>query len=198
MCASIACEETAPEDHDAVEHLLDLSFGSDRRSKTSYRLREGNAPVPGLSLVVRDPGVSLAGTISFWPLAIGDAQTPALLLGPLAVHPDRQGLGIGLELMREGLARARIKGHALVLLVGDEPYYSQGRLRQAAGGSDQPAGPGRSGPLPLSGAAARRSFGRWRARACSGLSATGPQVRLHLRAQSCAKLMNLEHLALRK
>ena len=125
MCASIACEETAPEDHDAVEHLLDLSFGSDRRSKTSYRLREGNAPVPGLSLVVRDPGVSLAGTISFWPLAIGEAQTPALLLGPLAVHPDRQGLGIGLELMREGLARARIKGHALVLLVGDEPYYAR-------------------------------------------------------------------------
>jgi predicted N-acetyltransferase YhbS len=125
MCASIACEETTPEDHDAVEHLLDLSFGSDRRSKTSYRLREGNAPVAGLSLVVRDPGVGLAGTISFWPLAIGEAQSPALLLGPLAVHPDRQALGIGLELMRVGLARAEAKGHALVLLVGDEPYYSR-------------------------------------------------------------------------
>jgi predicted N-acetyltransferase YhbS len=125
MCGSIACDDTTPDDHDAVEHLLDLSFGSDRRSKTSYRLREGNAPVSGLSLVVRDPGVRLAGTISFWPLAIGEAQTPALLLGPLAVHPDRQGLGIGLELMREGLARARAKGHGLVLLVGDEPYYSR-------------------------------------------------------------------------
>ena len=125
MCGSITCEETSPEDHDAIEHLLDLSFGSDRRSKTSYRLREGNAPVPGLSLVVRDPGVKLAGTISFWPLAIGEAQTPALLLGPLAVHPDRQGLGIGLELMREGLARARAQGHALVLLVGDQPYYAK-------------------------------------------------------------------------
>lgn len=125
MCGSIACEETSPKDHDAVEHLLDLSFGSDRHSKTSYRLREGNAPVPGLSLVVRDKGVKLAGTISFWPLAIGEREAPALLLGPLAVHPDRQGLGIGLELMREGLARARAKGHALVLLVGDEPYYSR-------------------------------------------------------------------------
>ena len=125
MCAQYACEETTPEDHDAVEHLLDLSFGSDRHSKTSYRLREGNAPIPGLSLVVRDPGVGLAGTISFWPLAIGVTESPAILLGPLAVHPDRQTLGIGLMLMREGLALARAMGHGLVLLVGDEPYYSK-------------------------------------------------------------------------
>jgi predicted N-acetyltransferase YhbS len=125
MCASISVDETTLEDHAAVEHLLDLSFGSGRRSKTSYRLREGSVAVPGLSLVVRDKGVGLAGTISFWPLAIGERQTPALLLGPLAVHPDRQGLGIGLKLMREGLARAQAQGHGLVLLVGDEPYYAK-------------------------------------------------------------------------
>lgn len=125
MCAQFSCEETTPEDHDAVEHLLDLSFGSDRHSKTSYRLREGNAPIPGLSLVVRDPGVDLAGTISFWPLAIGEKESPAILLGPLAVHPDRQKLGIGLMLMRKGLTLAKAMGHGLVLLVGDEPYYSK-------------------------------------------------------------------------
>ena len=125
MCGPIACEDTTPHDHDAIEHLLDLAFGSGRKSKTSYRLRAGNYPVPGLSLVTRDTGVGVSGTISFWPLAIGQTQTPALLLGPLAVHPDRQGLGIGLTLMREGLARAREQGHGLVLLVGDEPYYSK-------------------------------------------------------------------------
>ena len=125
MCGTITCEDTTADDHDAVEHLLDLSFGSGRRSKTSYKLREGSVPVPGLSLVVRDPGVRLSGTISFWPLAIGEKQSPALLLGPLAVHPDRQGLGIGLTLMREGLARAEAQGHARVLLVGDEPYYAK-------------------------------------------------------------------------
>ena len=130
MCSAISCEDTTPEDHDAVEHLLDLSFGSDRRSKTSYRLREGNAPVPGLSLVVRDPGVRLSGTISFWPLAIGENRAPALLLGPLAVHPDRQKLGVGLALMREGLARAAMQGHGLVLLVGDEPYYERVGFRK--------------------------------------------------------------------
>ncbi|MCA3555076.1 GNAT family N-acetyltransferase [Aestuariivirga sp.] len=125
MCGPIALYDTTPADHDPVEHLLDLAFGSSRRGKTSYRLREANSPVPGLSLVTRDDGVGISGTISFWPLEIGDERSPALLLGPLAVHPDRQGLGIGLALMREGLARARAQGHGLVLLVGDEPYYAR-------------------------------------------------------------------------
>lgn len=125
MCGPITCDDATPHDHDAIEHLLDLAFGSGRRSKTSYRLREGNRAVPGLSMVTRDAGVGVSGTISFWPLAIGVKQSPALLLGPLAVHPDRQGLGIGIALMREGLARARAQGHGLVLLVGDEPYYAK-------------------------------------------------------------------------
>lgn len=141
MCGPIACQETTPQDHDAVEHLLDLSFGSDRHSKTSYRLREGNAPVAGLSLVVRDPGVVLSGTISFWPLAIGPNETPALLLGPLAVHPDRQKLGIGLQLMRDGLGRAKAMGHALVLLVGDEPYYARLGFRKLPEGLISLPGP---------------------------------------------------------
>lgn len=125
MCGPIALEDTLASDHDAIEHLLDMAFGSDRHTKTSYRLRAGNTPVPGLSLVTRDAGVGLSGTISFWPLEIGVRRSPALLLGPLAVHPDRQGLGIGIGLMQEGLARARALGHRLVLLVGDEPYYAK-------------------------------------------------------------------------
>lgn len=134
MCGPITCEDTTPQDHEQIEHLLDLAFGTGRRSKTSYRLREGNSAVPGLSLVTRDSGVGVSGTISFWPLAIGAQESSALLLGPLAVHPARQGLGIGLTLMQEGLARARAQGHGLVLLVGDEPYYSKvGFARLPAG-----------------------------------------------------------------
>lgn len=146
MCGHITCEDASVHDHDAIEHLLDLAFGSGRRSKTSYRLREGNSAAPGLSMVTRDPGVGVSGTISFWPLAIGAKQSPALLLGPLAVHPDRQGLGIGIALMREGLTRARLQGHGLVLLVGDEPYYGKvgfARLPEGLIGLPGPVDPAR-------------------------------------------------------
>ena len=98
--------------------------------KTSYRLREGSHPTDGLSLVMRDDGVGISGTISFWPLVIEARREVQPLLGPLAVHPERQNLGIGLALMREGLARAKALGHRLVLLVGDEPYYGRVGFRK--------------------------------------------------------------------
>jgi predicted N-acetyltransferase YhbS len=125
MAASFPVETTKESDQPFIEQLLDIAFGIDRRVKTSYRLREGSTPADGLSLVVRDAEVGLAGSISFWPLAIGSAGTPALLLGPLVVHPKRQSLGVGLTLMREGLGLAKGLGHRFVILVGDAPYYAR-------------------------------------------------------------------------
>lgn len=125
MAASFLVETTKESDQPLIEQLLDVAFGIDRRVKTSYRLREGSNPAGGLSLVVRDAEVGLAGSISFWPLAIGGAGTPALLLGPLVVHPQRQNLGVGLTLMQDGLARAKARGHRFVILVGDAPYYAR-------------------------------------------------------------------------
>ena len=123
------CNTQAP-DTAAIEHLLDRAFGLDRRTKSSYRLREGNTPEPDLSLVAKAADGRLAGTISFWPLAVGEAGTPALLLGPLAVDPAFLGQGIGLALMREGLDRAILQGHRLAILVGDEPYYAKAGFHQ--------------------------------------------------------------------
>ncbi len=112
-------------DTPAIEALLDQSFGLERRTKTSYRLREGSTAAEGLSFVVRDDEVGISGSISYWPMRIGLEGTPALMLGPLAVHSDRQNRGIGLVLMQQTLAHAKSLGHKLVLLVGDEPYYAR-------------------------------------------------------------------------
>jgi predicted N-acetyltransferase YhbS len=132
---------TLPSDHDAIEHLLDLSFGPQRRTKSSYRLREGSTAVAGLSHVIRDAELGVIGAISYWPLAIGAKGTKALLLGPLAVHPLRQNRGIGLALMRETLAMVETQGHRLVLLVGDAPYYARVGFAQVAEGQIIMPGP---------------------------------------------------------
>lgn len=122
---SFQIEPEKPGDAAAIEAMLDASFGIARRVKSSYRLRECEAAVAGLSRVARDANGKLVGAISFWHLRIGRDRVPALLLGPLAVHPDHQGQGIGLALMREGLALAKAQGHGLVVLVGDAPYYAR-------------------------------------------------------------------------
>jgi len=109
-----------------AEALLDAAFGPQRRLKSSYRLREGARPVPGLSFTARQAESGhLAGVLSFWPLRLSGDGRPALLLGPLAVHPDFQGRGLGSRLMKAGLKAAAEKGARLVFLVGDAPYYAR-------------------------------------------------------------------------
>lgn len=117
------------EDWWEVEALYDLSFAPGREALSSYRLRDGVAPVADLCLVARDDEGILGGAIRFWPVRVGDA--PALLLGPVAVHPTRQGEGLGGYLIREGLDRAG--GWSRALLVGDEPYYSRHGFRRLTG-----------------------------------------------------------------
>jgi predicted N-acetyltransferase YhbS len=107
----------------AREALLDEAYGAVRFTKTSERLREGRLPADGLSLVAIDHG-RLVGTVRLWNVDAGPGRE-ALLLGPLAVHPQHRNRGIGTTLMRRAIARARLAGHGAVLLVGDAPYYSR-------------------------------------------------------------------------
>ena len=106
-----------------VESLYDLCFAPGREGLSSYRLREGVAPVAGLSVLARDEAGILAAAIRYWPVLVGEAQ--ALLLGPVAVHPTRQGEGIGGKLIRQSLETASEMGWERVLLVGDAPYYKR-------------------------------------------------------------------------
>jgi predicted N-acetyltransferase YhbS len=128
-----------PQDSAEVEFLYDLAFAPGRTALSSYRLREGVEPVAGLSLVARDEYEVLAGAIRYWPVRVGAAGVPALLLGPVAVHPTRQGEGLGALLISASLHRALELGWTRVILVGDEPYYCRfGFSRDAARALDYP------------------------------------------------------------
>ncbi|MGX9357140.1 GNAT family N-acetyltransferase [Roseobacteraceae bacterium S113] len=107
----------------AVEALYDLCFAPGREALSSYRLRDGVPPVPELSTVAVDDLGIIGGAIRFWPVQVGPRQ--ALLLGPIAVHPTRQGEGLGGALMRDTCARASESGWSRILLVGDAPYYAR-------------------------------------------------------------------------
>jgi predicted N-acetyltransferase YhbS len=115
-------EPEKPQDAARVAALIAQCFGPGRYAKTAYRLREGVDPVPDLSFVAHEGGV-LRASVRFWPVRIGEVA--ALMLGPLAVQPDQRGRGIGIALMQKGIDEARAKGHALIVLVGDEPYYGR-------------------------------------------------------------------------
>lgn len=123
-------EEETEADAWEVEALYDLCFAPGRTALSSYRLRDGVEKVRELCLVLREDGV-LAAAIRFWPVRV--AGHPVLLLGPVAVHPTRQGEGLGGYLIHESLAEARRLGWARVMLVGDAPYYSRFGFRRLEG-----------------------------------------------------------------
>nr|WP_321508334.1 N-acetyltransferase [uncultured Celeribacter sp.] len=116
--------ETA-EDVWEVEALYDTCFAPGRELLSSYRLRDGVSRVSDLCLLARDENRVLAAAIRYWPVRIGAREHRALLLGPVAVHPTRQGEGLGGLLINESMAEAVKLGWARVMLVGDEPYYSR-------------------------------------------------------------------------
>jgi predicted N-acetyltransferase YhbS len=112
-----------PDDYWEVEALYDTCFAPGREALSSYRLRDDVPPVQGLSHVARDVDGTLGGAIRYWPVRI--AGWDALLLGPVAVHPTRQGEGLGGALIEESLRQAVPSGWARVMLVGDAPYYAR-------------------------------------------------------------------------
>jgi predicted N-acetyltransferase YhbS len=111
-----------PNDADAIERLHERTFGPGRFVLSAYRLREHVDHLLELSFTARI-GTLLVGSVRQLPICIGD--TPALMLGPLTVEPPFRKRGVGRALLDRALDDARKAGHRLVLLVGDEPYYSR-------------------------------------------------------------------------
>lgn len=109
-----------------VETLLDAAFGTDRHGRTAYRVREGMGVIPGLSFAVVEDGM-LVGSIQCWPVALaGDdgSSVPMVMVGPVAVSPARQNVGIGRALMWKAIEVAQAAGEPL-MLIGDPEYYAQ-------------------------------------------------------------------------
>lgn len=122
-----------------VEALLDLAFGSDRHGRTAYRVRVGLSPIDGLSFARVEDG-QLVGCIQCWPVQLNcdDGGTlPLVMVGPVAVTPERQGTGIGHQLMQRAIAAAG--DGAPLMLVGDAPYYQRfGFTAERTGGWRMP------------------------------------------------------------
>ena len=113
--------ETA-NDAQIIERLHARTFGPGRYVLSAYRLREHVDHRLDLSFTARI-GTLLVGSVRQLPIRIG--QTPALMLGPLTVEPPFRSRGVGRKLLDRAISDARTSGQKLIMLVGDEPYYSR-------------------------------------------------------------------------
>jgi predicted N-acetyltransferase YhbS len=121
-----------------IERLHQRTFGPGRFVLSAYRLREHVDHRLDLSFTARI-GTLLVGSVRQLPICIGD--TRALLLGPLTVEPPFRKRGVGRALLERALRDAKAKGHRLVLLVGDEAYYSRVGFKAVPKGRASMPGP---------------------------------------------------------
>src|SRR5215467_9020338 len=122
----------------AIDQLHERTFGPGRYARTAYRIREGGGHTLDLSFTARI-GTLLVGSVRLTPIRIG--ETKALLLGPLTVEPAFRERGVGYALIERALAGAKAKGHRLVVLVGDEPYYGKSGFKRIPKGRATMPGP---------------------------------------------------------
>ena len=130
---------TSLADISTIARLHARVFGPGRFSRTAYRVREG---APHVSRFCRHASVDgeVVAAVSFTEIEFG-ARPNALLLGPLAVAPEVAGRGLGRKLITAGLEQAGAQGIAIVLLVGDEPYYARFGFSRVPAGQIQFPGP---------------------------------------------------------
>jgi predicted N-acetyltransferase YhbS len=126
------------EDAHAVDTLIERAFGPGRYAKAAERLREHNRPLLDISFTAWC-GNELVGCVRMWPIVIGDE--PAVLLGPFAVEPDWRSRGLGAALIHQACHAAKAAGHALIFLVGDEPYFGPLGFQVVPRGRIQMPGP---------------------------------------------------------
>lgn len=132
MMDTLAIREETVDDLPAIRQVNEAAFGRPEEAALVDALRAAGRVT--LSLVALDAG-QVAGHVLFSPVQIvmaGGISTPAVALAPLAVLPALQGRGIGSALTREGLARLRVGGHGIVIVLGHADYYPRFGFRPAA------------------------------------------------------------------
>lgn len=111
-----------------VEELLDQAFEPERRRRTAYKVRDGVDWLPALSFAALDGDDMLVGTIQCWPVALTDNDGrahPMIMVGPVAVVPDRQGEGFGQALMSASLSGIDSRAPLPQVMIGDPEYYGR-------------------------------------------------------------------------
>ena len=112
----------------SVEHVLDRAFGPDRHRRTAYAIRKGTDWLPALSFAALDAADALVGTIQAWPVALttpDGSRHPLIMVGPVAILPERQNQGFGRALMAAQAGAIDPAAPLPQVLIGDAPYYGK-------------------------------------------------------------------------
>lgn len=111
-----------PDDISAIRTVNEQAFGRTSEADIVDTLRKRGAIF--LSLVALQDDL-VVGHILFSPVTIESdtSSFEAVALGPMAVLPSHQRLGIGSQLVRKGLDQCKEMGQTVVIVLGHPEFY---------------------------------------------------------------------------
>ena len=124
---AIILRPEAPGDAAAIRTLTATAFdGTPHSDGREPEIVDALRRAGALSLSLVAAGEEgIVGHIAFSPVTIDDGTEGWFGLGPVSVHPERQGEGIGFRLIARGIADLRKSGASGIVLLGDPAYYRQ-------------------------------------------------------------------------
>ncbi len=126
------------DDATEIDNLHSVTFGPGRYTKSAYRYREKREHLIDISFVLVDQN-QIIGSVRYWEILVNNA--PALLLGPIVIHPDYRGCGYGVKLIDYSVNKCNGANHNIIILVGDLSYYSKIGFKRMLGKEIIFAGP---------------------------------------------------------
>lgn len=129
---NIIIRRETPADYEAVEHLTREAFWNVYRPGCTehyvvHVLRRDPDFVPELDLVMERDG-QLVGHILYMRAKIvadDGGEIPMMTFGPISIHPDVQGQGLGKRLLDYSMERAREMGAGALCIEGNIAFYGK-------------------------------------------------------------------------
>lgn len=135
----IYIRQERPEEYSKTEEMIKQAFSHEEYSDKKEHLlvnniRESDACIPELSLVAINQSHEVVGHILLSKITIIDHDKVAdsLALAPVSVAPPFQKKGIGSQLIRAAMQKAKELGYHSVIVLGHKDYYPKFGFKKAA------------------------------------------------------------------
>jgi putative acetyltransferase len=132
MTPEVSVRAECEADFETIGEVVRLAFRSHVEGRIVRDIRASDYYIPELALVaVADDEIVGHVMVSHTDLDTEGARQRIAMLSPLAVHPARQGEGIGGRLVRAVIERADARGEPLIVLEGSPLYYPRFGFRHS-------------------------------------------------------------------
>ena len=124
---NIIIRDEQDKDIEAIEKLTKAAFENAEHTSHTEHFIVNSLRTHGqltISLVAIEDG-SIIGHVAISPVQMSSGEIGWDGLGPISVHPAKQGHGIGSLLMNKSLEKLKQLGAQGCVLLGDPSYYSR-------------------------------------------------------------------------